>query len=284
MSVAGVALATITSQLLSAITVVYILHKRKDKNYGLSFSKLGIDKAMLLRILRFGVPAGIQGSLFSISNVIISTAANTFEPAVISAKTISGNIDGLLYTALNSYMHASMTFTGQNYGARKYDRIREGLHICLSIAFISYLLLGSIMVFAPRTLAGLMLTGEDALVLAGQYLPICGIMLFAVDILFVFRSGCQAMGRPTVPMISGVVEMIMRILVIVLFVSKIGFAATAWADAVAWIGALLLNFVAFEWILFTEKKEGCNSSYCLNRRKTLSRRIKRCILTVTMQK
>lgn len=125
MSVAGVALATITSQLLSAITVVYILHKRKDKNYGLSFSKLGIDRAMLLRILRFGVPAGIQGSLFSISNVIISTAANTFEPAVISAKTISGNIDGLLYTALNSYMHASMTFTGQNYGAKKIDRVKK---------------------------------------------------------------------------------------------------------------------------------------------------------------
>lgn len=125
MSVAGVALATILSQLLSAIVVVYILYRRKDKNYGLTFSKLGIEKAMLLRILRFGVPAGIQGSLFSISNVIITTAANSFTPAVVNAKTIAGNIDGLLYTALNSYMHASMTFTGQNYGAKKVDRIRK---------------------------------------------------------------------------------------------------------------------------------------------------------------
>ena len=125
MSVAGVALATIIAQVLSAIVVVYILWKRKDKNYSLSFSKLGIEKAMLLRILRFGIPAGIQGSLFSIANVIITTAANTFTSAVISAKTIAGNIDGLLYTALNSYMHASMTFTGQNYGAKKVDRIKK---------------------------------------------------------------------------------------------------------------------------------------------------------------
>lgn len=125
MSVAGVALATITAQLISAIWVVLILNKRKDRNYGLTFSKLGIEKAMMLRILRFGAPAGIQSSLFGISNVIITTAVNSFTTTVVSAKTIAGNIDGLLYTALNSYMHASMTFTGQNYGAKKVDRIRK---------------------------------------------------------------------------------------------------------------------------------------------------------------
>lgn len=125
MSVAGVALATIISQVISAIAIVLVLNKRKDKNYGLHFSKLGIEKAMIARILRFGVPAGIQSSLFGISNVIITTAANSFTTAVISAKTIAGNIDGLLYTALNSYMHASMTFTGQNYGAKKVDRIKK---------------------------------------------------------------------------------------------------------------------------------------------------------------
>ena len=125
MSVAGVALATIISQAVSAVIIVIVLNRRKDKNYSLSFSKLGIEKSMMIRILRFGVPAGIQGSLFGISNVIITTASNAFSTAVVSAKTISGNIDGLLYTALNSYMHASMTFTGQNFGAKKVDRIRK---------------------------------------------------------------------------------------------------------------------------------------------------------------
>ena len=125
MSVSGVALATITAQMISAVWVVLVLNKRKDRNYGLSFSKLGIEKAMMLRILRFGAPAGIQSSLFGISNVIITTAVNSFTTTVVSAKTIAGNIDGLLYTALNSYMHASMTFTGQNFGAKKVDRIRK---------------------------------------------------------------------------------------------------------------------------------------------------------------
>jgi putative MATE family efflux protein len=137
MSVAGVALATIMSQVISAVAIVIVLHNRRSLNYGLTFSKLGIEKAMLLRILRFGIPAGIQGSLFSISNVIITTAANSFSTAVVSAKTIAGNIDGLLYTALNSYMHASMTFTGQNYGAKKVDRIKKStLYGIVQVLFI----------------------------------------------------------------------------------------------------------------------------------------------------
>jgi len=119
--------------------------------------------------------------------------------------------------------------------------------------------------------------------LAMQYLPICGFMLFAVDILFVFRSGCQAMGRPTVPMISGIVEMVMRIMVIVLFVSKIGFAATAWADAVAWVGALILNLIAFEVILNKKIKEEKDASDHSSKWKIWLNYGRRALLTVSMR-
>ena len=141
------------------------------------------------------------------------------------------------------------SFTSQNYGAGKYSRIREGLHVCLMIALISYILLGSVMVFFPRQLASLMLSGEESIALTMQFLPICGVTLCGVDFLFVYRSGVQGMGKPFIPMCSGIVEMVMRIAVIVLMIPEVGFRATAYAETVARFGALLLNYTAFQFLL-----------------------------------
>ena len=138
MSIAGVALSTIIAQYISAIILVFILYRRKNECYGLSFSKLGIDPQILKRILRFGIPAGIQSGVFSLSNIVITSAINTFPTTTISAKTIAGNIEGLLYTALNSYMHASMTFVGQNYGANQPARIKK----CIFYAVLQVLIIG----------------------------------------------------------------------------------------------------------------------------------------------
>lgn len=138
MTVDGVALATIISQYVSALVVVIILCKRSTTVYALDFKKLKIDKRLLLQILRFGIPAGIQSSLFSISNVAITTAVNGFDTATVAGKTIAGNIDGILYTSLNSYLHAAMTFTAQNYGAGKLQRIKK----TLGSALIQVLIVG----------------------------------------------------------------------------------------------------------------------------------------------
>jgi Na+-driven multidrug efflux pump len=102
------------------------------------------------------------------------------------------------------------------------------------------------MIFFPTYLAKVMVTGTEPIRIAGTYLPICGIFLFAVDFLFVFRNGCQGFGKPLVPMISGIAEMALRIGVIALFINVIGFRATAYAEASAWIGALILNMASFE--------------------------------------
>ena len=131
MAIDGVALATIIAQYISAITVVIILFKRKSSVYRLSFDKMAIDKALLGRILKLGLPAGFQGSLFSISNIIITSGMNTLPTEAISGKTIAINIEGLVYTAMNSYLHASMTFTGQNYGAKNAQRIKKSIFYAL---------------------------------------------------------------------------------------------------------------------------------------------------------
>ena len=167
---------------------------------------------------------------------------------------------GVVYTAayaacskyLNLFMNPAATsgsamsaYTSQNYGAKEYGRIRQGLMVCLGISFITYLSLGSLMVFIPEKLAGILLSGPEQIALVCEFLPRCGIMIIFVDMLFVVRSGVQGMGKPMLPMVSGILEMILRIIVISYFIGRMGFRATAYAEISAWIGALSINTYAF---------------------------------------
>ena len=137
MSVSGVALATIASQYVSAIVVIVVLFKRKDQPYALNTSMLRIDPELLKSILRLGLPAGFQGTLFSISNIILTSGMNSLATTDIAGKTIAINIEGLVYTAMNSYLHASTTFTGQNFGAKKPDRIKKSiLYAALQVTIV----------------------------------------------------------------------------------------------------------------------------------------------------
>lgn len=131
MNVAGVALATIISQCISAILVVRALCKRTDACH-LELKKVHIYKEPLWKIIRIGLPAGIQGSLFSISNVIIQSSINGFGlDAIIAGNGAAANIDAFLYTALNSFHQTAVNFIGQNLGAHKYDRIKKTYLHCL---------------------------------------------------------------------------------------------------------------------------------------------------------
>ena len=137
MSVSGVALATIISQYVSAVVVIIVLFKRKDQTYALNINMLRLDPELLRSILRLGLPAGFQGTLFSISNIIITSGMNSLATTDIAGKTIAINIEGLVYTAMNSYLHASTTFTGQNFGAKKPDRIKKSiLYAALQVTII----------------------------------------------------------------------------------------------------------------------------------------------------
>ena len=128
MSVEGVAIATVTAKYLSAIAVVCVLRSREDAPYRLRFSELRVDPDILKKVMRYGLPMGVQSSLFSLSNVFITGAVNTFPTEVITARSIANSIDELLGTALASYCHASTTFVGQNYGARNPERIKRSIY------------------------------------------------------------------------------------------------------------------------------------------------------------
>ena len=161
MSVDGVAFATIIAQYISAITVIYLLIIRRNESYALSLKKLSIDKPTLLQILRLGLPAGFQGTLFSISNIILTGGINTLPTTDISGKTIAINIEGLVYTGMNSYLHASTTFTGQNFGARKPERIKKSIFYAVLQVFIIGFVGGQILNLFGEPLANLYVDPND---------------------------------------------------------------------------------------------------------------------------
>ncbi len=209
MTIDGVALATITSQYISAATVVFILFKRSDSPYALDIKKMHMDMPIMKRILALGLPAGLQGTLFSISNIILTAGMNSLPTTDISGKTIAINIEGLVYTAMNSYLHASTTFTGQNYGARKPDRIKKSIiYAVLQVALIGFIG-GQIINLFGRPLASLYIDANDpnkeAVMAAAlelmQFMLSC---YFLCGIMDTLSGALRGLGYSMIPMIVSI--------------------------------------------------------------------------------
>ena len=134
MNVEGVALATVISQALSAVLVVYALCKRTD-DCKLYIKKIRFYKAPLIKILRVGLPAGIQSSLFSVANVTIQASINSFGSIFMSGNGAAGNIEGFVYAIQHAFSMTAVNFIGQNAGAHQYKRIKKVLYTCLGCTF-----------------------------------------------------------------------------------------------------------------------------------------------------
>jgi len=142
MGVAGVALATIISQAVSAVLVVRCLI-RSDGVYRIVLKDLRIHRDKLYKMVQIGVPAGMQGALFSLSNVLIQSSVNSFGSIAMAGNTAAGNLEGFVFVAMNALHQAAISFTGQNYGARNFRRIGKIMGICLGLVLAVGLVLGN---------------------------------------------------------------------------------------------------------------------------------------------
>ncbi len=142
MGVAGAALATILSQLVSGILITLSLLRTRDA-YRLEVKRIRFHGDLLGRIVRIGLPAGLQSVMYSLSNIIIQTAINGFGTDVMAAWTAYGKMDGLFWMTINAFGVAITTFTGQNFGAGRYDRMRRSVKVCLGMAAIATLSLSA---------------------------------------------------------------------------------------------------------------------------------------------
>ena len=153
MDVAGVAIATVASQVVSAVLVVICLMREKDA-YRFSFKKLMPDKKIVAKILRVGIPAGFQGVVFSLSNVVLQSSINGFGPVVMAGSAASASIEGFVWVAMNAFSQGALTFTSQNVGGGKYSRINKIAIISCSCSALTGLILGNLaFLFAPQLLS-----------------------------------------------------------------------------------------------------------------------------------
>ena len=141
MGVEGVAIPTVISQAISA-TLVLICLVKSDAVYRVDLRQLRIYKHKLLQMVKIGVPAGIQSATFSISNVLIQSSVNSFGSIAMAGSTAASNIEGFVWTAMDAFTQSTLSFTGQNYGAKKFQRITKGIWYNLALVTVVGLVLG----------------------------------------------------------------------------------------------------------------------------------------------
>ena len=204
MGVSGVALATIISQIISAALVLLCL-MRSDGAVRVELRKLRLDMAKVGQIAKVGLPAGLQGMVFSISNVMIQSTVNGFGKTVVAGNTTAANLEGYIYVAMNSIYQGAITFTGQNVGARRYERISRVARASLMTVFAIGAAMGGLLMLFKVPLFHIY-TDDSAVVAAagirtGVIAPtyfLCGMMDTMVGLL-------RGMGSSVMPMAVSIV-------------------------------------------------------------------------------
>ena len=204
MNVAGVALATILSQVLSAWLVLRALMHRTDSCH-FAFREMHIYKPQLMKMIRIGMPAGVQGSMFAISNVIIQSSLNSFGGACISGNAASANIEGFLYIALNAFHQAAVNFIGQNVGALQYKRVNKILGICMGCVTVLGLVCGVGIYLGGETLLGIYITDSpEAIAYGMRRLLYVAVPYFLLGMMDVSTGALRGLGASISPMIISI--------------------------------------------------------------------------------
>ena len=200
LSVSGVALATILSQAVSAAMVVWIL-MHENSPLRLDLRKLRIHGPVLRQILRIGLPAGLQGTVFSLSNVVIQSAINSFGSVVVAGCSASANLENFIYVSMNACYQACVTFTSQNVGARKYKNIDRVLFCCMSCVIVIGLGMGLCAMLLGRQLLGIYCT-DSAVIIAGyRRLSLVSCTYFLCGIMDTWVGSLRGLGYSVMPMI-----------------------------------------------------------------------------------
>ena len=204
MSVDGVAWATVISQYLAMVLIMSSL-SRSVGAIRFRFHLLRIDVHKLKDIVKIGLPAGLQSLLFSISNVLIQSAVNSFGSVMVAASAASSNVEGFVSTAMNAYYNAAITFTGQSMGAKEYDRIDSIAKVCSILIFVTWILLGGATLLFGRSLLGFYTPNPDVIELGMLRMKVMMAAYFTCGTMNVFPGLTRAMGYSILPMLCTLV-------------------------------------------------------------------------------
>jgi len=253
----GVALATVISQIYTAVSILWILARETDATR-LNFRKIRMYKRAVWDIVKIGVPSGVQGMIFSFSNVIMQSTVNSFGSAAIAGSAAAANIGGYYYMIQNSFFHAALAFTSQNVGAGQYDRVRKVLRYCLIDVGIVWALEAAFTLFTAEYMVSLFVPGDAEAVFFGtRRHMVIGCTYGLCGIMEVFSGINRGMGYSLSSLLISVIGVCgIRILWILAVFPKIGtFPALFASMPLSWIGTVIGHFVFYLYIMRKKRKE-----------------------------
>ena len=204
MGVAGVAIATVISQLISCFLVLRCLYQT-ESSYQLRFSRLCIKKCYLIQIFQVGIPAGVQSTVINFSNVLLQSSVNSFGSTAMAGYTAANNILGFLYASVNAVTQACMSFTSQNYGVGKYKRMDRVLLDCGILSFVIALVLGCGSYMCGGEILKVYTEDPEVIRCGVEILSITTVPYFLCGIMDLFPGALRGMGHSGVPMILSII-------------------------------------------------------------------------------
>ena len=265
MDVAGVAIATVISQMISCVLVLICLYKT-DAVYQLRFKKLRIKWEYLGQIFRIGIPAGIQSTLISFSNVLLQSSVNSFGSIAMAGYTAANNVLSFLYMGANSITQACMSFTSQNYGARKPKRMDKVLIDGLILQVVICLTLGVLAYVFGNQVSHIYTDDPNVIKCSVEILALTTVPYFLCGFMDTFPGVLRGMGRSTVPMILCLLGTVgVRILWIYCFFPHnrtLGYLFVSYP--VSWIATIVMQLIYYIFIRKEVHKElNVSSEYTL---------------------
>lgn len=268
MGVAGAACATVIAQGFSALLCMWHI-KRNLPILRLKKSDLKISKEVFLEHIKISLPMGFQSSIIAIGAIMIQFALNSLGATAVAAYTAAQKIDSIAVQPMMSFGITMATYTAQNYGAGKIDRIREGVKQCVIISVTFSIIVGLINIFAGHFLTGIFVgyDQKEVISLSQTYLTSNGLFYFLLSLLFIYRYTLQGLGQSFVPTVAGIMELIMRSFAAIILLKPLGFLGVSLSNPLAWIGAcipLISAYYIFMKKIDNENIKKADSSYETN--------------------
>lgn len=249
MDVAGVAVATVISQYLSLVLILLSL-TRSDGCIQLQWDKIRFHKDKLIAIIRIGLPAGLQGCIFSISNVLIQSSVNSFGSVVMAGNTAASNIEGFVYVSMNALYQTSLTFTSQNIGAKKYERIGRILGICIASVTIVGAAVGGLGYLFARNLLSIYTADSNVIAIGVIRMTYVCVLYLLCGIMDVLVGSLRGMGYSMVPMFVSIIGVCgIRITwVFTVFAANRTLESLYISYPISWAATALVHFICFMFI------------------------------------
>ncbi len=255
LDVAGVAIATVISQAVSAILIVINLIKGNEY-LKLDIKKVRINKNELLKIIKIGLPAGLQSTMFSLSNVLIQSSINIFGTVAIAGNSAAANIEGFVYVVQNSFYQATITFVGQNMGAKKYSRITKIMFLCHAMVIIIGVTLGNLVFIFGREILSIYCPGELVSIEFGmKRLAVICVGYFMCGMMEVMTGTLRGMGYSFISMVVSLIGVCVFRVFWVFFIFPI-FESLNCLYYSYWISWIMVTFIDIIIYCFIRKRLG----------------------------